>query len=104
MTTYQIPVNNQNQTFQVQLLNVEYTFRIMWNQFGNCWYLDIGDINNNPLIDSLPLLPGRDILKQFKYLNIGGGLVVYNTSTPLLPPGYNDFGVSSFMYFVPYGQ
>lgn len=103
MAVYNIPVNNQNQISQVQLLNVQYTFRLMWNQFGNCWYLDISDINDNYLVNSVPLLSGRDILKQFKYLNIGGALIVYNSLNPLLPPGFSDFGVTSFLWFIPYG-
>jgi len=102
MAVINIPLTNQNQTIQVTLLNVTYTMTLLWNQYANCWMLDINDVNNNPILNSIPLLAGRDLLKQFFYLNIGGSLITYNTSNPMHPPGYLDLGVSSFLYYIPY--
>jgi hypothetical protein len=103
MSIYNLPVTNQNQTFQVTLNNVTYTLKLLWNQFANCWMLDINDVNNNPLLNSIPLLAGRDLLKQFNYKNIGGYLITYNSSNPLIPPGYSDLGATSFLQFIPHG-
>jgi hypothetical protein len=102
MPVFNIPVINQNQTFQVTLNNVTYTLRLLWNQFANCWMLDINDVNNNPILNSIPLLAGRDLLKQFGYTNINGYMITYNTSNYLLPPGYADLGNTSFLQFIPY--
>jgi hypothetical protein len=102
MPVFNIPVINQNQTFQVTLNNVTYTMILLWNQFANCWMLDINDVNNTPILNSIPLLAGRDLLKQFGYKNIGGYLITYNMSNYLLPPGYADLGVSSLLQFIPH--
>jgi hypothetical protein len=102
MSIINIPLTNQNQTLQVTLNNVTYTLILLWNQFADCWMLDINDVNNTPILNSIPLLAGRDLLKQFVYKNIGGYLITYNTVNPLLPPGYSDLGTSSFLQFIPY--
>jgi hypothetical protein len=102
MAVFKIPVTNTNQKLQVTLNGITYNFIIVWNQFGNCWYLDINDISNNPILNSIPLRAGYDLLKQFKYLGIGGHLIVQNTSNPLLEPGYSDFGQTSFLLYIPY--
>ena len=102
MAIYSIPVTNKNQQVQVTLNGIVYTFNLTWNYFGNCWYLNINDVNNNPVLNSIPLRAGFDLLKQFKYLGIGGYLVVQNTANPLLDPGYSDLGQTSFLLFIPY--
>jgi hypothetical protein len=101
MAVFTIPVSNQNQTVKVSILNIVYNLRLVWNQFGNCWYLDIADVNNNSIISSLRLLPGFNILKQFKYLGIGGGLFAQNIGNINAPPGFNDLGLASFLFFIP---
>lgn len=107
MAVYVIPLINQNQTLQISLLGVTYALTLRWNALANSgnglWYLDLNDtINNEPILNGIPMVAGIDLLKQFKYLGIRGHLITYNTTNPAYPPGYSDLGVTSFLYFIPY--
>lgn len=91
------------QEFVTQLNGVSYTLRTRWLTPSSCWVMDIGDVDNNPMVGSIPLVPGVDLLEQFGYLGIGGALVAYNTQGPPdMVPGFNDLGVTVRVAFVPY--
>lgn len=100
MSVYVIPLTNMNQTLQISLLGITYTLNVYWNALANLWYLDINDVNNNPILNGLPMTAGVNLLKQFGYLGIGGALVAQNVNNPNLPIGYSDLGVTSFLLFI----
>jgi hypothetical protein len=100
MGVYQIPLTNSNQTLQTTLLNVVYIFTVRWNALANLWYLDINDINNEPLLNGVPMVAGVNLLAQFGHLGIGGALVAQNVSEPNAPIGYDDLGQTGFLLFL----
>jgi len=101
MAVYQIPLSNKNQKLQISLLGTVYTLIVRWNALADLWYLDINDVNNAPILNGLPLTAGVDVLKQFRYLGIGGALVAQNVSSPNAPVTYDGLGSTGFLFFIP---
>ncbi len=76
--------NSPNQSFTAQLqvdgaplsLNLE----INYNEMAGYWVMSISDVNNNLLIDSIPLItgsyPAANLLEQQKYLAIGSWYII----------------------------
>ncbi len=104
MAVYTIPLTNKNQTLQTVLLGVTYTITVRWNALASLWYLDINDVNNNPILNGVPMVAGVDLLKQFAYLGVGGSLVAQNVSNPNEPIDENGLGVTGFLFFIPYSS
>ncbi len=108
MAVFSIPLTNQNQNLQISILNVVYTLTMRWNALANSgnglWFLDINDVNNNPILNGIPCVAGIDLLQQFKYLGIGGHIVAQDIDTPTLPITYNNLGQSGQLLFIPYAS
>jgi len=100
MLIYTIPLNNVNQNIQTSLLGVTYSLTVRWNALANLWYLDIDDVNDDPILNGIPMVAGVNLLKQYTYLGIGGALVAQNVPNPLLPIGLDDLGKTGFLLFV----
>lgn len=99
MTSYLIPLTPQSQTLTVNLLGVRYQMSVVYGNAAKTWFLSISDSTGTPLIQSLPLVCGQDLLSQFKHLGIGGQLWVIDPSNPTVPPTYQSLGVTSNLYF-----
>jgi hypothetical protein len=104
-TAYEIPTDGGPQKFSVTLNSVVYNMTLKWNDTllglpSPCWILDIADANNNPIINSVPLVTGVDLLEQYAYLEIGGGLVVQSDNNPTLVPDFDTLGSTGHLYFV----
>lgn len=119
-TYYEIPTIGLPQSFSIQLSGVTYNLRLLYqpasfgppiigvehqtnllvdlSQIGG-WVLDISDANNNPLACGIPLVTGTNLLAQYRYLNIGGAIVV-STDGSDLPPTQTNLGTSGHLYFV----
>lgn len=103
ISAYQLPLLPQPQTLQVLLLGVTYSLRTRWSVSQNCWCLDIADQDNNALVGSIPIVTGADLLEQYGYLEIGGGLYVFNTQgAPDTVPGFSNLGTTALLLFIPY--
>ncbi len=102
---YTIPfVPNTPQRFSVALLNITYNLRTRFSKGSLAWMLDLSDTDNNLIIGSIPLVTGCDLLEQYHYLEIGGGLYVNNSGIPNNNvPRFQDLGVNSQLVFIPYG-
>ncbi len=101
-TIYEVPLSPQSQVFSIALNGVTYNLTLMWRTApapGN-WVLDIADSANNPLIQGIPLVTGCDLLGQYEYLGIGGGLWVSTDGDPSAIPTYSNLGTLSHLYFV----
>jgi hypothetical protein len=119
---YEIPLTGTPQKFAVTLAGVEYNLTLTFhaadadlpnaptgvdrsnnlidlNDIGG-WILDIFDNNNNPMACGLPLIVGIDLLYQFRYLGIGGALVVSVDGDPDGTPTFDGLGTTSHLYFV----
>lgn len=55
------------------------------------WFLDIADGSANPLANGIPMLPGQDLLGQYKYLGMKGQLTVINDLNKSAMPSWDQF-------------
>jgi len=100
-TIYQIPLQPTPQTFKATLVGVIYQLTLTYqNTNEGGWCLDIADSNGNPLVQGIPLVTGCNLLGQYEYLGIGGGLWVQTTNDPDAVPTFENLGVGSMLYFV----
>lgn len=101
LQAFEIPlVPNQNQQFTVSLSGVQYSMTVRWNTPGQCWVLDIEDINANPVLEGLPLITGADLLEQYQYLGFGGQLIVQTDFDVNAVPTFENLGTTGHLYFV----
>ena len=99
-TIFEVPLSPQAQTFLITLAGVQYQFSVIWNSFSQCWILDIDLPDNTPVVTGIPLVPGLDLLSQFKHLNFGGSLVVQSDGNPDAVPTFSNLGLQGHLYFV----
>ncbi|MGN4188684.1 phage baseplate plug family protein [Burkholderia gladioli] len=100
MTTLEIPLSSDGQTFSITLGGVDYTLTVQWRNAIGLWLLDIADASGNALVSGLPLVTGTNLLGQYGYLGFGGGLWVQGGDDPDDLPEYADLGESSHLYWV----
>lgn len=104
MTTpayYLIPLTNTPQQIQITLAGIDYTITAKWNDIGQSWILDIGDVNGDPIVSCVPLVTGTDLLTGLEYLGIGGQLFVYTNRGryPDAVPTLDNLGDNINLYF-----
>lgn len=107
MTVYEIPLIPSPQRVRVPLNNVIYTLTFIFRQTSDGdggWIMDVGDANNTPLACGIPLVTGTDLLGQFRYVGMGGGMAIGSDGNADAIPGFTDLGVTSHLYFVPNGS
>ena len=85
----------------IQLGTSTYAVRFGWGDTPDGgWFIDIADIDGNPIIQGLPLTAGEDALQQFSYLNIGGEIRVETDGNALIEPTYDNLGSNGKVLFV----
>jgi hypothetical protein len=99
MTTYEVPLDANPQEFSINLSGVVYSLIVQWNRIAQSWQLDIADANNIPILNSIPLVTGVDLLAQFKHLNFGGALTVTTDGNATAIPTFDNLGSTSHLYF-----
>lgn len=62
-----IPVNGENKTFY---------FSLRYNDEAGYWVMDLSDVNKTPIVSSIPLITGINILEQYEYLHIGKAYII----------------------------
>ncbi len=96
---FEVPLNGQPQTLQITLSNVAYQLTIQWRNSAG-WVLDIAKQDGTVVLQGVPLVTGADLLAQYRYLGIGGSLVVSTDANPDAVPTYTNLGTASHLYFV----
>lgn len=96
MSTFEIPLTPEPQTFDVDLAGRGYTIDLEWH---NGWTLALSR-DGVRLVSSIPLVTGTDLLGQYGYLEIGGALVIASDNEPLAEPTQANIGKQSKLYFV----
>lgn len=101
MATYQIPVTNTPQRFDISLGGVDYTLVCKWNNSQDAgWVLDIYEVASGAaIVANVPLITGADCLSGLEYLGINGKLIVRTDGDETAVPTYENLGVESFLYF-----
>ena len=106
---HEIPLTPQPQTLQCEMGGVLYSFRFKWNRIIGAWVMDIRDAAGDPIggtggLDGVPLVTGTDLLGQFRYLAIGGGIpmIVMTIAVGQSPdevPTFRNLGVDGHLFF-----
>ena len=97
---YRVPLIAHAQTLTVQLAGTAYLLRVVWNLFAQAWVIDIATQGGTPIVQGIPLVTGIDLLAQYEYLGIKGGLIAQTGAPSLLPPTFDNLGSESNLYFV----
>ena len=92
------------QKFHISLGGTDYTLWLSFNTHANAgaglWVLQIGDTNERILVSGIPLVPGGDLLEQFRYLGVPGSLVCQGAGNPQNVPTFTDLGSGSHLFFI----
>jgi hypothetical protein len=107
MTYFEIPLSARAQRFTMDINGTSFTLHIRWNQYMNAWIMNIHDFADNPLpqhgLNGIPLLTGTDLMGQFRYLGIGGGIpMIVLTIGPGLPADQvptTNLGIDGHLFF-----
>lgn len=70
--------------------------RFVWNPESSSWVIGVADSLGAPMVSGIPMVPGTDLLSQFKYLRIGSGvqMVTKMPGAPEAVPQYGDLATS----------
>lgn len=100
---YLFPLLSKPQKLSIALLGVTYNLRTRWSVSSSCWLLDLATEDDVPLVGSIPLVTGADLLEQYRYLEVGGGIIVESTQGPPdTVPSFTSLGSTGQVYFLPY--
>lgn len=98
MSYKKIPLNNtpfSQQTFKLTLgiKNINILLKLRYYDLYNLWVADIVDnATSKELIVGMPVVPGIDLLGQYKYLGIGSAYIVAVEPTELQQPDNTTLG------------
>jgi hypothetical protein len=106
---YEIPLSASPQTMGISLSGTTYNLRFLFRDSQGAypnilpcgWVVDISDQNNNLLVGAVPLITGANLLEQFAYIGIDGGLYVAVDGTVDATPTYDQLGTVGHLYYVP---
>ncbi|MBD2782668.1 phage baseplate plug family protein [Xenorhabdus szentirmaii] len=98
MNIVEIPLQAENQKFDIQLGGVNYRMQLQWQDFAG-WILDIMHPNSEPIVMGVPLVFGVDILEQHSYLGFNGELFFINHGA-LDETNGKELGKTHRLYFV----
>lgn len=89
------------QTFQITLGGIPYQLTLRYrNTDQGGWTVDIDDDAGNFILHGVPLVTGANLLAQYGYLHLGGGLFVQTTSNPDAVPTFENIGDDGLLYWV----
>lgn len=100
MAVFEIPLRPTPQALTIPLAGTTYSLVIVWNSVSQCWLVNIADEAKTPIISSIPLVDGANLLEQFDYLSIGGQLIAHVDNQPG-PPNFTNLGTTGHLYFIP---
>jgi len=88
-------------TQRVNINNTVYNLQLSFNSRDNCWYLDLFDINNNPILQSKKLQWGSAVTSKYILPNlIGGDFFILKTEERSQELGRSNFGVGKLFNLV----
>jgi hypothetical protein len=64
------------------------------------WCFDMFTAAGVPILSSVPLVTGLDLLAQFAYLGLGLAFFVATDEAPLNTPTYENLGLTAHLYFM----
>ncbi len=108
MPTYsKIPtIAGRPQKQRVTLQTVTYTLLLNWNDWSECWVLDIYDSTGvTALVTGLAVVTGADLLGQLAYLDVASqaALMIMSTGPGVSPdevPTFENLGTEGQIIYV----
>lgn len=109
MNIFEIPLRPSTaQKVKITLNGTVYTTIVRWNDVSICWIMDLYDeAGVVPVLCGVPLITGTNLLGQYAYLDIDGGLggamVVQTVAVGHPPdevPSFTDLGTDGHLYYV----
>lgn len=98
---FMIPLENIPQRFAIELGGMPLIVESRWNGEMPAWELSLFDAATSaPLIASLPLVSGVDLLSQHAHLGLAGQLRVVTDGDQLLPPTLGNLGIEAHLYYI----
>jgi len=90
------------QSLQINLGGVDVVLTLRYRDATDGgWILDIDDANKNALVHGIALVTGIDLLEQYAYIGLPGGLFLQSASNPDAVPTFDSLGVDAKLYWVP---
>lgn len=97
---FEIPLQTTPQKFSITLSAVDYNMRVLWNDIAQCWCIDIADANEVPIVSSIPLITGVDLLEPYTDLGFIGQLIALTDYDLDAPPTFENLGITGHLYWV----
>lgn len=70
------PNDTFSSTIPVNRKNTKFYFFLRYNEEAGYWVMDLSDENKEPVVSSVPLISGINILEQYEYLKIGKAYII----------------------------
>jgi len=90
----------QPQRFSIPLAGVTYEIVVRWNDPAACWILDIYSQTGVLILGGVALVTGCNLLEQYEYLGLGGGLEVQTDNDTFAVPTFANLGSTGNLYFI----
>lgn len=98
---FKLPLKNTPQRFAIELAGKQLIMETKWNEEQPAWELNVYDgVTQEPLITSMPLVTGANLLEQFAHKGIPGQLIAYTEGDEFAPPTLDNLGVEAELYYL----
>lgn len=98
-TYYEVPLSPTPQIFITAIVGVIYQLSFRWvegSQGG--WVMDMAKADGTPLLGSLPLTTGCNLLEQHEHLGIGAALFISTAGNKTALPTFENLGKLSHLW------
>lgn len=93
------PNQSFTSTIPVDGKKIKFNFFMRFNTEQKVWEMDIMDSSKNPLVNSIPLVCGCNLLEQYGYLKIGSAYIV-KTDVNIKADRPNEYNLGSTFILV----
>lgn len=97
MEINEIPLTPTNQQFTIKLSDTVWQFHLIWRESA-AWVLDILTVDNQPVIQGIPLVMGENLLAQYQHLISEGKLVLLSDEESDI--NANTLGTTVKLYWI----
>ncbi len=104
MATKTIKIENAGEEgaffFSVDLEGVDYVFSFQYNGREDFWYVDISDVEGNPIRSGMKVVSNFPLMRLCKEEDIPPGkILVLDTTDEPIDPGLLDLGVRAILAY-----
>uniref|UniRef100_A0A3B0MLI9 Cyanophage baseplate Pam3 plug gp18 domain-containing protein n=1 Tax=Arsenophonus endosymbiont of Trialeurodes vaporariorum TaxID=235567 RepID=A0A3B0MLI9_9GAMM len=97
MKINEIPLTPTNQQFTIKLSDTVWQFRLIWHDSAG-WVLDMLTVDNQPVIQGIPLILSENLLTQYSHLIPEGKLVLLSDEESDIKA--NTLGTTVKLYWI----